>query len=132
MSLVVAGNPIRIGREIAKGAEGAVHELSSMPGHVAKIYHAPPDAVRARKLQAMAAMPPEARPAGAAWPVAVVQNGPRIAGFVMPRFENRRELHAICAPAERKQTFPQADYRFLIAVAANPRGPSPRSMRQAQ
>ena len=119
MSLVVAGNPIRIGREIAKGAEGAVHELLSMPGHVAKIYHSAPDPVRTRKLQAMAAMQSGARPAGAAWPVAVVQDGPRIAGFIMPRFENRRELHAVCAPAERKKTFPQADYRFLVAVAAN-------------
>lgn len=119
MSLVVAGNPIRIGREIAKGAEGAVHELPSMPGHVAKIYHVPPDPVRARKLRAMAAMPSGVRPAGAAWPVAVVQDGPRIAGFVMPLFEDRRELHAVCAPAERKKTFPQADYKFLVAVAAN-------------
>ncbi|WP_043838398.1 helix-hairpin-helix domain-containing protein [Muricoccus aerilatus] len=119
MSLVVLGNPLQIGREIAKGAEGAVHELLSMPGYVAKIYHAAPDPVRAQKLQAMAAMPPEARPAGAAWPVAVVQDGPRIAGFVMPRFENRRELHAVSAPAERKKIFPQADYRFLVAVAAN-------------
>ncbi|WP_137177547.1 helix-hairpin-helix domain-containing protein [Roseomonas sp. AR75] len=119
MSLVVAGTPLRIGREIAKGFEGAVHELPSMPGHVAKIYHAPPDPVRARKLQAMAAMPSGARPAGAAWPVAVVQDESRIVGFVMPRFENRRELHAVCAPAERKKTFPLADYRFLVAVAAN-------------
>ena len=119
MSLVVAGNPIRLGREIAKGHEGAVHELPSMPGLVAKIYHSAPSPVRARKLQAMAAMPAAARPAGAAWPVAVVLDGARIAGFVMPRFENRRELHAVCAPAERKKTFPQADYRFLVAVAAN-------------
>lgn len=119
MSLVVAGNPILIGRQIAKGAEGAVHELPGMPGHVAKIYHAAPDPVRARKLQAMAAMPPSARPAGAAWPVAVVQQGPEIVGFVMPLFGNRRELHSVCAPAERKKTFPQADYRFLVAVASN-------------
>lgn len=119
MSLVVAGKPIRIGREIARGAEGAVHELPSMPGHVVKIYHAAPDDVRARKLRAMAAMISEARPTGAAWPVGVVHDGSRVAGFVMPRFENRRELHAVCAPAERKRTFPQADYRFLVAVAAN-------------
>jgi len=119
MSLVVGGKPILIGREIAKGAEGAVYELPGMHGHVAKIYHAPPDAVRARKLQAMAAMPLQARPAGAAWPIAVVLQDGQIAGFVMQRFENRRELHAVCAPAERKKTLPQADYRFLVAIAAN-------------
>ncbi len=119
MSLVVAGNPIQIGREIAHGFEGAVHELPGMPGYVAKLYHTTPDPFRARKLQAMAAMPAAARPAGAAWPVAVVLDGAKIAGFVMPRLENRRELHAVCAPAERKRTFPQADYRFLVAVAAN-------------
>lgn len=119
MSLTIAGNPVRIGREIAKGAEGAVHELPNMPGHVVKVYHTPPDSVRARKLQAMAAMPSGVRPAGAAWPIAIVKDGPRIAGFVMPLFENRRELHAVCAPAERKKVFPQADYRFLVAVAAN-------------
>jgi DNA-binding helix-hairpin-helix protein with protein kinase domain len=119
MPLVVGGSPIQIGREIAKGAEGAVHELPAMPGYVAKIYHSTPDQTRARKLIAMAAMPPGVRPAGAAWPVAVVEHGPRVVGFVMPRFERRRELHAFCAPAERKKTFPEADYKFLVAVAAN-------------
>jgi DNA-binding helix-hairpin-helix protein with protein kinase domain len=119
MPLVVAGRPIQIGREIAKGAEGAVHELPNLPGRLAKLYHLGPDLARARKLHAMASMRAAARPAGAAWPVAVVQDGARVVGFIMPRFENRRELHALCAPAERKKSFPHADYRFLIATAAN-------------
>ncbi len=119
MPLRVNGQEIQVGEIISKGAEGAIHKLPSMPGCVAKIYHAIPNPLRAQKLRIMATMSADARPMGAAWPVAVVMNGVEIAGFVMPHFENRLELHSVCAPIARKGAFPQADYRFLVAVAAN-------------
>ncbi|MET0396605.1 MAG: hypothetical protein ABW277_07265 [Longimicrobiaceae bacterium] len=40
-------------------------------------------------------------------------------GLIMPLVERHRELHALYSPAQRRQTFPQAGWDFLIHVALN-------------
>ena len=51
-----SGRPVNLGQVIGQGGEGAVYEITTHPGLVAKIYHKPLEAERAAKIRAMASM----------------------------------------------------------------------------
>ena len=120
------GRPIALGRELGRGGEGSVYELSRddnlIPGgFVAKIYHEAVEPVRVRKFTAMArlATPPLLKVA--AWPVGTIHASPGgpLVGLVMPRVSGHREIHELYSPAQRKLHFPKANWAYLVHVAMN-------------
>lgn len=116
-----AGHPLELGPTLGRGGEGTVHEIAGRPGFVAKVYHHLLGADKALKLDNMARQAHPSLLEIAAWPVDVLrtQPGGPVGGFVMPRVNGYREIHSLYGPAHRKQTFPQADWSFLVHAARN-------------
>ena len=115
----IGDDPVRLGRELGRGGEGAVREVEGRPDLVAKIYHAPPDAEKAAKLEAMAARANPGLLTLTAWPRALIRENGRVTGFLMPRAAAHRDIHDLYSPKSRKQHFAKADCRFLLRAAAN-------------
>jgi hypothetical protein len=92
----------------------------SSPDRVAKIYHQSVRPEKAEKLKAMARLATPDLLKFTAWPTAILHDTPNgsVAGFVMPRAVGQ-EVHALYSPAHRKQSFPQADWAFLVHTAMN-------------
>lgn len=118
-TLAYAGTSIRLGQELGRGGEGIVHAIAGKSDLVAKIY-LKPDATKTAKLVSMV----ESRDADllkiAAWPVDILKDRQdRVLGFVMPRIAARRDIHELYSPKSRADVFPEADFRFIVRVAAN-------------
>lgn len=113
--------PIRLGRELGRGGEGAVFELADHSDFVAKLYHRPPDANKAEKLRVMAGGCTARLRAISAWPVDIVLDatGGTIRGFVMKRVARQKDIHVLYGPKTRLRDYPEATYRFLVHVASN-------------
>ena len=91
------------------------------PRSVAKIYARRPDDHTRRKLQAMVELGTEELTSFAAWPQGLVldsRTGAAV-GFLMPRVDAHREIHALYGPTARKAAFPDASWAFLVRVARN-------------
>ncbi len=114
------GETIQLGRLLGKGGEGSVYEVSGASSLVAKIYHQPIVAEKAGKLYAMSDMKTDRLLALTAWPVDVL-NGTdgKPKGFLMPQVTGHKDIHALYTPKTRKDSFPEADWRFLVHTAAN-------------
>ena len=116
------GNPIKLGRQLGRGGEGAVFDAPSEPDYVAKIYHAAVPSDKAEKIQGMASHFSTKLLEFAAWPIkAIYKNGNKdgLCGFLMPKVLGYREIHVLYSPAQRKKEFPKASWDFLIRVARN-------------
>jgi DNA-binding helix-hairpin-helix protein with protein kinase domain len=114
------GNRIGLGRKLGAGGEATAYEVAHDPKLVVKIYHEPAEPLKAEKLSAMAAAARTDLLKFAAWPQAIVRensSGP-VRGVVMPRV-NGVEIHTLYTPTNRKQKFPNADWRFLVRTAYN-------------
>ena len=116
-----SGRRLKLGPELGRGGEGAVYNVAGRPDVVAKVYHEPPDPPKALKLERMVAARSPALTAVSAWPVDVLMEHPRGAasGLVMPAVNGHHEAHVLYGPKSRKAILPDADYRFLVHVAAN-------------
>ena len=113
-------SPLRVGPEIARGGEGAVHTLPDATDKLLKLYLKPPDEAKRGKLQVMALGTSDTLTRVAAWPIELVTDRQgRTLGFVMPRAASATEAHELYTPKSRARTFPEADFRFLLHVAAN-------------
>jgi DNA-binding helix-hairpin-helix protein with protein kinase domain len=113
------GTRIRLGRQLGRGGEGTVHEV---PGEarVAKIYHKAPAPAKVEKLRAMTRGATPALLRTAAWPVELLEDeARRVRGFLMPRVAARENAHVLYSPKSRRQSFPHADFRFVVRAAAN-------------
>jgi DNA-binding helix-hairpin-helix protein with protein kinase domain len=119
--LDAAGQPVVLGRELGKGGEGSVFEIPAAPNRVAKVYHQKVVPEKAAKLAAMAAGASESLTAVAAWPIGVLHAKPgrEVRGLIMPRVQDHLEIHHLYGPAHRKQSFPKADWSFLLHAARN-------------
>jgi DNA-binding helix-hairpin-helix protein with protein kinase domain len=116
----VTGSSVTIGREIARGGEGAIHEIAGDTSRVAKIYHAPVNSERAAKLTAMASVRAPKIETICAWPLDMLRDSSgKPAGIIMPAIRNAKDIHSLYGPRSRLREFPAADYRFLVATAAN-------------
>jgi DNA-binding helix-hairpin-helix protein with protein kinase domain len=116
-----AGVPLRLGRELGKGGEGAVVEVGGMRGRVAKLYHRPPDPRKQAKLRFMAAHADDMLLAQFAWPqetLHAARGGPAI-GFLMPAVLGGASIHSVYSPAERRERRPRCGWDFLLCVARN-------------
>ena len=116
-----AGQSIELGPALGRGGEGAVWEIVSRPGFVAKVYHRPVDADKTLKLEGMVRLAHPGLLEVAAWPVDVLRAGPRgpVHGFIMPRVSGYQEIHSLYGPSHRKRAFPHADWSFLVHAARN-------------
>lgn len=115
------GKTVQFGKELGRGGEGAVFEVHSDANTVAKIYHKALATEKQDKLRAMVALPANVLSTFAVWPIDTLHisvNGP-VCGFTMPRLGQYRDLFELYIPINRKQAFPQADWRFLIQSARN-------------
>src|SRR5829696_6534194 len=112
--------PILLGRELGKGGEGSVFEISGT-ALVAKIYHRPAEQPKAEKLEAMVRLKAAPLSAFAAWPERRIldKSGRQTWGIVLPRVTDHREIHHLYSPAHRKVDFAAADWSFLLHVARN-------------
>ena len=87
---------------------------------VVKIYHAPPDAEKVRKLRHMCQSITPALAKVTAWPSRVVSDphSKRVVGFVMPRADGK-QIWLLFQPLERDRVFPFAAWNFQVRAAAN-------------
>ena len=115
------GREAGLGRCLGQGGEGAVYSVPMWPRSVAKIYARRPDDQTSRKLGAMVQLGTEELASFAAWPQDLLLD-PRTGdtvGFLMPRVDGHREIHALYGPTDRKAAFPDASWSFLVRVARN-------------
>lgn len=116
------GSAIRLGKRIGSGGEGDVYEHQAHPDTtVAKIYKKPLDEKKQEKLRLMARGCNEDLKAISAWPTDVLSTRPGgpVVGFLMPRIADAEPVHKVYGPTHRKETFPHADWRFLVRAAKN-------------
>jgi len=116
-----ACRPVTLHREIGRGGEGVVFEITGPTAEVAKVYGKPPDAQRTSKLNAMVAGAQERLAKVAAWPSRTLHERPGgpVVGFVMRRLDRHQDIHLLSGPRSRQSHFPTAKYSFLVHVAAN-------------
>lgn len=115
------GMSIDIGRELGKGGEGAVFEVPSLSGQVAKLYHKAPDAKKQAKLSFMASTADTQLLDYVAWPQDTLHpsRGGPVIGFLMPKVSGKDPIHMVYSPAHRRQEYPKAAWDFLLFVARN-------------
>jgi DNA-binding helix-hairpin-helix protein with protein kinase domain len=116
------GTVIRLGKKIGSGGEGDVYELlMSSKTIVAKIYKKPLDEKKQEKLRLMARGCNEDLKGISAWPTDVLSTRPGgpVVGFLMPKIADAEPIHKVYGPTHRKETFPHADWRFLVRAAKN-------------
>jgi DNA-binding helix-hairpin-helix protein with protein kinase domain len=112
--------PVQIGPELARGGEGAVHTLLDSADKLLKLYLKPPEPDKLVKLQVMTEAGQASLMNVAAWPAElVIDKQGRTRGFVMRKAASSAEAHQLYTPKSRAQSFPEADFRFLLHVAAN-------------
>lgn len=118
--LQTSNGRVALGRELGRGGEGAVFEITGKPDLVAKIYHDPLPQEKAEKLLAMLQITTPQVLSLTAWPRDVLR-GPdgRVQGFVMSYFAGYKDIHSLYGPKSRRADFPDADWRHLIRAAAN-------------
>lgn len=110
---------IVLGREMAKGGEGRIHEVEGDPSSLAKIYLAPPTPEKIAKLHAMLEALPTVKAGLAAWPTELILSGTSVVGFLMNRISNKQDAHHLYSPKSRASAFPEANFQFLLHVAKN-------------
>ncbi|MGQ4806970.1 Protein kinase YegI [Candidatus Entotheonellaceae bacterium PAL068K] len=120
LTLTHAQTSIRLGQELGRGGEGAVFAVEGQKDRAAKIYTLPPDPRKAQKLVIMAKAASPALLKIAAWPIDLLSDNQRVVrGFLMPQVVTRRDIHELYSPKSRSEAFPEADFQFLVHVAAN-------------
>jgi DNA-binding helix-hairpin-helix protein with protein kinase domain len=117
------GIPLNLGRELGKGGEGEVFEVTSLSNQVAKLYHshALPNQRKQAKLRYMVTTADAQLLNYVAWPQETlhsIQGGPVI-GFLMPKVTGKEPVHMVYSPAHRRQDNPNAAWDFLLFVARN-------------
>lgn len=111
---------IILGNEIGKGGEGTVFAIQNAPNFAVKVYHKPPSRDKIEKILAMIRIKNEHLIKLSTWPLAsYYSNKGDIVGFVMPRLSNHSPLYELYNPKLRLQSFPRADWRFLVHASMN-------------
>lgn len=115
------GTEVRLGKRLGGGGEGDVFDLSPAGSMVAKIYHKPLDPEKQEKLRVMVRGCNAELQGISAWPTELLcagKGGP-VCGFTMPKVPDCEPVHKVYGPSHRKQSFPDADWKFLVRAAKN-------------
>lgn len=118
--LQAASGRVALGRELGRGGEGTVYEITDQPDLVAKIYHSAPPPEKADKLLAMLQIATPKVLSLTAWPRDVLR-GPdgRVQGLLMSKVAGYKDIHSLYGPKSRRAEFPDANWKHLIHAAAN-------------
>lgn len=109
-----------LGQKIGQGGEGAVYLVHENRDQVIKIYAEMPVPDKVDKLIYMTSIGKDELLKFAAWPTDVVRDkAGRYCGIIMRRLDAFVPLHKLFSPMDRKQTFSDKGYNFLVHVAAN-------------
>lgn len=115
-----SGKMLSLGPQIGIGGEGTVYELLTDPQTAAKIYLKPTDKVKAEKLTAMVSVVNQRLRDLTAWPTStVVSDTGKVVGFLMPKISGFKPIFEVYVPKLRFDSFPKADWHFLIHAASN-------------
>jgi DNA-binding helix-hairpin-helix protein with protein kinase domain len=110
---------------LGEGGQGYVFALQDDPDLVLKVFKRPTEQLSAR-MMALTEQGRRLSGGGAsqpvAWPVELVMNEDgEVGGYLMRRYgmPAHHRMEALFAPVTRKESFPQADWKFLAGVARN-------------
>ena len=118
--LTSLGTPVTLGKEIGRGGEGAVFELSGSGNRAVKIYLDGKAAQRRDKILTVISAGFYDRSSYVAFPAdTVFDRRGNFSGFVMRRVENASPVHQLWDRRDRQERFPKSDVRFIVRVAAN-------------
>lgn len=115
------GAQINLAKQLGRGGEGAVFDVSHKPDQVAKIYHKLPDPKKQQKLRFMAESADQQLLSTVAWPQETLhkQPGGPVIGFIMPKIGAGEPIHLIYNPAHRRKDYPNLTWSFLLYAARN-------------
>lgn len=115
------GRPVALGPELGRGGEGSVHEIRDHSGFVAKVYLKSVSQEKAAKLATMVSLKTERLLNLSAWPVDTLHERPggMVAGFLMPRVTEHKDIHVLYGVKSRLIEYPEACWPFLIQAASN-------------
>ena len=117
-----AANELTLGERIGKGGEGTVYAVINRPELAAKIYHLPLSPDKVAKLRVMVGLNSLNLEGLTAWPLEILfslEAADQVVGFIMPRIAVAQDIHTLYSPRSRKNSFPNADWRFLVRAASN-------------
>jgi serine/threonine protein kinase len=121
----MAGKPVTLDNEVARGGEGVIYTVRGRADLVAKVYVPMPGEGREGKLRWMLAHPPDnpGSPAGhaaIAWPNDLLFDGQRrFLGYLMPYIQGTVPVLQVFNPRSRAATLPGFDRRYLYRAAHN-------------
>ncbi len=115
-----SGEKYQLEHNIGSGGEARIWSVKGRPDLLAKIY-LKFDPGRETKLQAMLAAPPASVKGhtAVAWPQALLYQGQRFVGFVMPHLQHYQPIFNIYHPVKRRQSFAGINTQFLHHTAHN-------------
>ena len=120
IQVVINGKPYKVGKRIGKGGEGEIYTIQDNTNLALKIYTVQDKSGREQKISAMVSLDLASKSQLVSFPVSIARSVDGIfLGFVMRLVSGHKPLHELYSPGSRKIHFPQADYRFLVRVAAN-------------
>ncbi|MCX8500549.1 MAG: hypothetical protein ORO03_02475, partial [Alphaproteobacteria bacterium] len=111
-----------LGEPIGRGGEGMVYAVVNRPEIAAKVYLQPQSPEKTAKLEAMVRLQSPILAGLTAWPQELLRPhgaSDAVIGFLMPRIAAAQDIHTLYSPRSRKQSFPKADWRFLVRAASN-------------
>ncbi|MCX6024436.1 MAG: hypothetical protein NTZ05_22445 [Chloroflexi bacterium] len=113
------GRPIKLGKRLGGGAEGEVFEVADNSTQAVKLYFQRPDHEQAAKLAAMVRLGKPELLQYATWPTGPVyeRSSGILVGFLMPYIAGCENIHELYTPKSRRDTFPNANWSFLIRAA---------------
>ena len=113
--------PVQLGREIGKGGEGIVFEVTGHPSLVAKVYHQTPSSDTIAKLEAIVACGSPELELISAWPHSLLYHPQRRipCGILLPRIVESRHLHELYGTYNRRRHFPEVKWHHLLLAARN-------------
>ena len=112
-----SGQQILLTKELGRGGEGSIFEVSHDSGLAAKVYHRAGDG---EKLRQMAKLKNAELLRVAAWPIDTLHESSGVVrGFLMPKVVGHREIHQLYSPAQRRVHFPTCNWSSLVHVAMN-------------
>lgn len=114
------GQRYTLGAQVAAGGEGRIHQVVGLRNQLIKLAKGSIDADLAEKLRVLIARRTPELERYTAWPIDLVSDErAKPVGFVMNRITDVVDIHMAYGPGSRRDTFPNADFRFLLRVATN-------------
>ena len=115
-----AGRFITLTNQIGSGGEGDVYQHPTEPAQVIKLFKESNRRVKAEKVAAMLQLVGEQNTGFATFPLSLVMDDSAlVVGYAMPKVMQSEPINDLLSNQQRKKTFPDSDYRFLVRVALN-------------